>query len=96
MTITYSSDVFTITPGGTANIWTIFNSSDPNAGGDFEGPIVVCAASTGNPNQTVTPSTAGVEWKDQSSDLTTNCVYHYSLRNDGSETVAASPIFFYD
>lgn len=45
---------------------------------------------------TVTPSTVGVEWKNLSSDLATNCVCHYSLRNDGSEVVSASPIFFHN
>jgi hypothetical protein len=96
MTLLYSSDVFTVQAGNTINLSTILNSSDFNAGGDFDGPMVVCAASTGNPNQTVTPSTVGVEWKNQTSDLTTNCVFHYSLTNNGSETVSMSPIFFYD
>ena len=96
MALDYSSDVFTITPGESFSLSTVFNSSDFNAGGDFQGPMAVCAATTGNPNQTVTPSTVGVEWKNQSGDLTTNCVYHYSLRNDGSETVSASPIFFHN
>jgi len=96
MTLSYSSDVFTVSPGNSVGISTVFNSSDFNAGGDFQGPMAVCAASTGNPNQTITPSTVGVEWKNQSSDLTTNCVYHYSLTNDGSENVSMSPIFFYD
>jgi hypothetical protein len=91
----YGSDVFTLSPTNPSiSLSTIFNSSDFNAGGDFLGPMVPAAASTDSPNQTVTPSTVGVEWKGHSSDLTTNCVYHYSMRYGGPESVSFSLIFF--
>lgn len=95
MTVEYSTDVFTINPGDTLTLSTIFNSSDFNQGGDFLGPMVVCAGST-PANQTVTPSTVGVEWKGRENEFQTFCVYHYSLRNDGAQPVSASPIFFND
>jgi hypothetical protein len=95
MTTSYSSDVFTIAPGATLYASTIFKSSDFNQGGDFQGPMVLCALAE-PPNQTVTPSTVGVERKGGENDLQSYCVYHWSLRNDGSETVFVSPIFFYD
>jgi hypothetical protein len=95
MPIDYGHDVFSLKPGHTISISTVFNSSDFNAGGDYEGPMVVAAA-VFKPNQTFTPSTVGVEWKAQSSEFSTNCVYHYSIRNDGSESASFVLHFFHD
>ena len=96
MTIEYGKDVFSSVPGQSIDLSTIFNSSDFNAGGDYLGPVVVAGIALNNPNQTLTPSTVGVEFKAQTSDLTTNCVYHYSIRNDGSDNVSFVIHFFND
>jgi len=96
MTIEYGHDIFTLMPGQSIGLSTIFNSSDFNAGGDYMGPLVVAPAAVNSPNQTLTPSTVGVEWKAQSSDLTTNCVYHYSVRDDGSLSASFVLHFFND
>lgn len=87
--IIYGTDVFTLSPGHPSiSLSTIFNSSDFNAGGDYLGPMVPAPASIHNPNQTVTPSTVGMEWKGHPADLTTNVVYHYSMTYHGRETVS--------
>ena len=96
MTINYGNDVFSLMPGESMNLSTVFNSSDFNAGGNYQGPMVVAAAVLNAPNQTFTPSTVGVEWKGQSGEFTTNCVYHYSIRNDGSQGASFVLHFFYN
>jgi hypothetical protein len=96
MAIEYGADVFSLAPGQSIGLFTVFNSSDFNAGGDYLGPMVIAAAAVSSPNQTLTPSTVGVEWKAQSSDLTTNCVYHYSVRNDGSDNASFTLHFFHN
>jgi hypothetical protein len=96
MAIDYGNDVFSLLPGQSIGLSTVFNSSDFNAGGDYQGPMVVAAAALFSPNQTLTPSTVGVEWKGQTSDYTTNCVYHYSIRNDGTQALAFKVHFFHD
>jgi hypothetical protein len=90
----YSTDFFTILPGHPSiSISTVFNSSNIRAGGDWLGPMVP-AAGTVFQNQTVVPSTVGVEWKAPTSELTSNCIYHYSMRYDGPVPCIFSPIFF--
>ena len=87
MSIEYGHDVFSLPAGQTLFLETIFNSNDYNAGGDYMGPLVVAGIAQ-SPNQILTPSTVGVEFKAQTSEFTTNCVYHYSIRNDSSDNVS--------
>jgi hypothetical protein len=87
MTISYGHDVFSLAPGESIFVDTVFNSSDFNAGGDYHGPLVVAGIAM-TPNQILTPSTVGLEFKAQTSEFTTNCVYHYSIRNDSSDRVS--------
>jgi hypothetical protein len=96
MAIDYGHDIFTLASGDSIGLQTIFNSSDYNAGGGYYGPIVVAAADVNSPNQTLTPSTVGIQWKAPSSDLTTNCVYQYSIRNDGSFPASFTLHFFHN
>jgi hypothetical protein len=68
MTIEYGHDVFSLAPGESIFLDTIFNSSDFNAGGDYLGPMVVAGIAL-TPNQILTPSTVGLEFKAQTSEL---------------------------
>jgi hypothetical protein len=92
--VIYSTDFFMTTPiNPSISISTVFNSGDVRAGGDWLGPMVP-AAGTVFENQTVVPSTVGVEWKAPTGELTSNCVYHYSMRYDSPAPCIFSPIFF--
>lgn len=96
MTIEYGNDIFTLMPGESIGLSTIFHSSDFNAGGEYLGPLVVAPAAVNSPNQTLTPSTVGLEWKAQSGEFTTNVVYHYSVQNNGSLAASFVLHFFND
>ncbi len=94
MTISYGSDTFVLAPGESIGLVTIFNSSDFNAGGDYNGPLVV-AGIADSLNDLLTPSTVGVEFKSRG-DLTSPCVYNYSIRNDSPDRVSFRLHFFYN
>jgi hypothetical protein len=96
MSISYGQDVFTLLPGQSINLDTIFNSSDFNAGGDYVGPLVVAGIAL-NLHETMTPSTVGVEFTKRNDDgLSSNCIYHYSIRNDSGDNAALKIHFFYN
>jgi len=103
MTLSYGQDVFSLNPGQSISLRTVFNSSNFDAGGDFMGPMVVIPVQVWTfqagetPNSIMTPSTVGVEFTGKhTSQFTTNCIYHYDIRNDSPNAVSFKIVFFYD
>lgn len=97
MSLVYGSDLFSLPPGKSINISTVFNSNSIKKGGDYLGPMVVIGVplSLGF-NRVLTPSTVGLEFTGRQSEFTTFCVYHYSIKNESAHTVIFRIDFFYN
>lgn len=93
MAIEYGQEVFTLAAGQSANFSTVFGGNT-DTGGAYKGPMVVAGVSS-TPNCTLTPSTVGILFK-LPGDLTTKCVYSYSIRNNSSVSVSYKIHFFHN
>lgn len=96
MAHTYFNGTLAIRQGATLGFLAIFHSSDFNAGGEYRGPAVFAGLVTSPYRQTITMLTTGVEFTEQSGDLTSNCIYHVEMRNDGTQDNAVTIEAFYD
>jgi hypothetical protein len=67
------------------NLQVIFNSNSFSAGGDYLGPMAPAPITTFNPGQLTTPSTVGMEWKQQG-----KVNYHVSVTNDSNAPASLS------
>jgi|GEM_PF-5943218 hypothetical protein len=96
MALDYGSDFFTLPPGGSINLTTVFNSNDLNKGGDYMGPLVVAGVTVSNFHPVLTPSTVGLEFTGRHTAFTTFCIYHYSIKNNGAHAATFRIDFFHD
>ena len=95
MSLTYGTHIFSLPPHGSINLTTVFNSSNLNTGGDYMGPLVVAGVPL-SLHRVLTPSTVGLEFTGRESELTSFCIYHYSIKNDSADTVSFTIHYFYD
>ncbi len=97
MSIVYGTDVFTLPPGKSIKLSTVFNSNDIQKGGDYVGPLVVAGA-TGSLNfhRVLTPSTVSLEFTGLQSAFTSFCIYHYSIKNDSAHPASFEIQIFYE
>jgi hypothetical protein len=97
MALDYGTDVFSLQPGATIHLTTVFNSSDFKKGGDYLGPLVVAgAAGILGIHRVLTPSTVGVEFTGPQSGLSSFCLYHYSIKNDSAQAASFTIHFFHN
>lgn len=97
MSSTTGSDFFSLAPGHSINISTVFNSNSIKRGGDYLGPLVVIGVPVSQGfHRVITPSTVGLEFTERQSEFTTFCIYHYSIKNDSTHSVIFRVDFFYD
>jgi hypothetical protein len=97
MALDYGTDVFTLLPGESINLTTVFNSNDFKKGGDYLGPMVVAGA-TGSFgfHRVLTPSTVSLEFTGPQSGLTSFCLYHYSIKNNSAQSATFTIHFFHN
>jgi hypothetical protein len=95
MALDYGTDFFTLHPGESINLTTVFNSNDIKKGGDYMGPLVVAGVSL-TLHRLLTPSTVSLEFIGHQSQLTSFCVYHYSIKNNSSQSATFRIDFFHD
>jgi hypothetical protein len=97
MALDYGTDVFTLPAGESINLTTVFNSNDFKKGGDYLGPMVVAGVTRPQSSHRVlTPSTVGLEFTETQSELTSFCIYHYSIKNNSAHSVSFTIHFFHD
>jgi hypothetical protein len=82
--------------GETLEILAIFHSSDFGTGGEYRGPTVFSGGCTNPYHQLITTVSTGVEFTQQSGDLSSLCIYHIGMRNDGTQDNAVFLTGFYD
>jgi hypothetical protein len=94
------SDFFSLAAGHSINISTVFNSNNINRGGDYLGPLVVAGVPVSPVSQgfhrVLTPSTVGLEFTRRQSELTSFCIYHFSIKNDSAHSVIFRIDYFFD
>jgi hypothetical protein len=93
---THFSGEIAIRKGATIVIEAIFHSSDFNAGGAYRGPAVFAGVVTSPYMQTITTLSVGLEFTQQSGDISSNCIYYVTMRNDGAQDNAVALEAFYD
>jgi hypothetical protein len=97
MSLTFGTDIFSLPPGGTFNLTTVFNSNSLTRGGDYKGPMVVAGVPTPQSHHRVlTPSTVSLEFTQREDSFSSFCIYHYSIKNDSAHSVSFVIHLFYD
>jgi hypothetical protein len=94
--LTYGSGTVGLKKGHTASFLLIFNSTDFTAGGDYMGPVAFAGVTTNRNGILITVLSNGLEFTQQTSSLTTNCVYHVTLQNNGNADAQIRLDSFYD
>jgi hypothetical protein len=94
--ITFGSGTVGLKKGHTASFLFIFNSTDFTAGGDYMGPVAFAAVTTNRNGILITVLSNGLEFIQQTSSLTTSCVYHVTLQNNGNADAQIRIDSFYD
>ena len=97
MALDFGSEVFVLGPGHTISLTTVFNSGDFKKGGDYLGPLVVAGA-TGNLSfhRVLTPSTVSLEFTGPQNAFSSFCLYHYTIKNESTQTASFTIHFFHD
>jgi hypothetical protein len=97
MSLTFGTHVFSLPPGGSINLTTVFNSNNLKKGGDYLGPIVVAGVPTPQSHHRVlTPSTVSLEFTQREDSLSSFCIYHYSIKNASAHSVSFVIHYFHD
>jgi hypothetical protein len=94
--LTYGSGTVGLKKGHTASFVLIFNSTDFKAGGDYMGPVAFAGVTTNRNGILITVLSNGLEFTQQTSSLTTSCVYHVTLQNNGNADAQVRLDSFYD
>jgi hypothetical protein len=94
--ITFGSGTVGLKKGHTASFLVIFNSTDFTAGGDYMGPVAFATFTTNRNGILITVLSVGLEFIQQTSSLTTSCVYHVTLQNNGNADAQLRIDSFYD
>jgi hypothetical protein len=97
MSLTFGTNVFSLPPHGSINLTTVFNSSNLKKGGDYMGPLVVAGVTTPQSfHRVLTPSTVSLEFTEREDELSSFCIYHYSIKNDSAHSVSFVIHYFHD
>jgi hypothetical protein len=97
MSTTYGTEVFSLPPHGSVDLTTVFNSNSLKKGGDFLGPMVVAGVPTRHSHhRVITPSTVSLEFTERDGELSSFCIYHYTIKNDSAHAVSFVIHYFYD
>jgi hypothetical protein len=94
--ITYGSGTVGLKKGQTWSFVVIFNSSDFSTGGDYMGPVAFAGVTTNRNGLLINVLSTGIEFIQQTSEYTTSCVYHMTLKNDGEADAQVRLDSFYD